>query len=234
MPLIIKKPSVYISALKQESKEPLHIGLSFGGTITDAEASELIDLARAIRQSKRDVKFFWIRFNGGDDSVLSTFNSFGRELVGASTISSFALEDSVGFEEVQCIRDFLIQNDTIRGIKFLRTNLCHLSFSLIRPFFMHNSSLRVIDMSSNTLIGDETIKDILDAINQGCVKLEVLNITENDLDRDVNSSNGISADGAKFISSFVSRSKFSWNFLHYEVKNVILTCFLNDLNANFL
>mmetsp|Transcript_191 Transcript_191/g.332 ORF Transcript_191/g.332 Transcript_191/m.332 type:complete len:461 (-) Transcript_191:74-1456(-) len=206
MPLIIKKPSVYISALKQESKEPLHIGLSFGGTITDAQASELVDLARAIRQSKRDIKFFWIRFNEGDDSVFSAFNSFGRELVGASTISSFALEDNVGFEEVQCIRDFLILNDTIRGIKFLRTNLCHSSFSSIRPFFERNGSLRVLDVSSNFLVGDETIKDVLDAIHQGCARLEVLNITENCIDGDAISSNGISVRGAEFISSFVSKT----------------------------
>lgn len=228
MPFAMKNPSFYISALKEESTKPLHIGLYWGDSISDAHARDMVALAKAMHQTTRTIKFFWLRFNDGDERVRSVFSAFGKELIGAKSIASLVLEDTVGITEIQCLRDFLVQNDTLRGVKFLRTNLGTSSFSLLRDFFIHNSALRVLDLSSNPRVGDETIREILCAVQQGEPRLEVLNIGESNIDGNAVSSNGISEDGVEFIAKFVSKSKSLVN----GVSDHVFLLLLQDLTSH--
>eukprot|EP00571_Detonula_confervacea_P015148 CAMPEP_0172308182 /NCGR_PEP_ID=MMETSP1058-20130122/8865_1 /TAXON_ID=83371 /ORGANISM="Detonula confervacea, Strain CCMP 353" /LENGTH=505 /DNA_ID=CAMNT_0013020545 /DNA_START=37 /DNA_END=1554 /DNA_ORIENTATION=- len=224
MPFLTRNPSYYLSALQEESTEPLHIGLYLGNdaavhhhdgeeqaeSVTILTESSWIELATAIQQTARSIRCMWLRvkIEGGndrlDDTALAAFRALGQGLVGATAIESLVLEDrGMGVNQLSCLREYLARNTTLRGIKFLRTHLDTPSSLLLNDFFVGNSALRVLDLTANPRVDDETIRGILGAIlrNDAC-RLETFNVFET-LEGD---ADGISESCVGFIASFVSRT----------------------------
>lgn len=206
MPFVTKNPSHYFSALEEESTEPLHVGLFLAGSINEERARDLVALGTAIRQTSRSIRCLWLRFRAGDESLLETFGAFGEELVGATGIQSLVFEGKVGTAEVQCLNGYFTQNEDLRGIQFRRTDVDMSTFTMLKPFFYHTTSLKVIDMSLNSNVGDECIEFLLDALQDGGTSLETLNIGENNLDGQPDESSRISGSGVASIATFTSKT----------------------------
>jgi len=171
-----------------------------------------VSLGKAIRHTRRFVRCLRLRFTDGNDStehtLHSVLHSFGQELVGCTSIESLFVEGKLGTNELECLKDFLIQS-TLRGIKFHQTDINHSSFLILRDFFIGNKGLKVLDLSNNLCIDDEAILECIDALLRGKANLETLNIDcvrAGDDNHDGNCS--ISESGAELIAWFVSRSKW--------------------------
>ena len=118
MPFLTKNPSYYLSALKEESTEPLHIGLYLAGSSINVErASDLVSLGRAMRQTSRCIRCVWLRFRMGSETLCAALTAFGEELIGATAIQSLVFEGKVGTAEVQCLNGFFTHND-LRHLQF--------------------------------------------------------------------------------------------------------------------
>ena len=198
--------------------EPLHIGLFIGGTsgagadeqaAADAPAeTSWLELATAIKDTKRSIRCLWLRVKRREgDGSLVALRALGRGLVGATSIDSLVFEEAgLGTDQLACLRDYLTGNTTLRGIKFLRTHIDSSSPAVLTDFFVGNHSLKVLDLTSNPRVDDDTVREILGAIlRNGACRLETLNIFEKEeAPPDVP---GISESGVEFITTFVSRSK---------------------------
>jgi hypothetical protein len=206
MVFVAKRPHLYIPELEQQTTEFVNVGLYFGTTISAEQAESWLALARAIRQTRRPIRCLWLRFANGDDSVLSTLRSFGQELVGCAAVQSLILENRIGNAEIMCLKDYLTSNTTLRGIKFLRTNLDTSEFVLLHDFFAGDGSLRVLDVYGNKGVEDEAVREMLSALLVGGSNLETLNIGESTFD-DVEGVPRITESGVEAILSFVRRSK---------------------------
>jgi len=78
---------------------------------------------------------------------------------------------------------------------------------MLRTFFTHTKSLKVVDMSQNPAVGDECIETLLDSLqDEGGCCLETLNLGENNLDGPPDESMRISDDAVAFIAKFVSNT----------------------------
>lgn len=205
MPFVTKNPSYYFSALDEESTEPLHIGLYLAGSIDENRAHDLVTLGKAIRQTSRSIRCLWLRFRAGDESLPAAFNAFGDELLGATAIQSLVFEGRVGTAEVQCLSGFFTLNE-LRGIQFRRTDVDLSTFTALKHFFSHTTTLKVLDMSSNSGVGDECINEVLDALLEGEARLETLNIGENNLDGQPDQNGRVSGTGVASIASFISET----------------------------
>ncbi|KAL7529663.1 hypothetical protein ACHAXR_003083, partial [Thalassiosira sp. AJA248-18] len=222
MPFLTRNPSYYLTALQEESTNPLHIGLYLGENAHQDEDEQVeltilaeqswVQLATAIRETSRSIRCLWLRVKneGGNDltdTSLAAFRTLGQGLVGDSAIESLVLEDQgVGMDQLMCLREYLARNTTLRGIKFLHTNLDAPSSLLLNGFLVGNSALRVVDLTANPRVDDETVRVILGAImqNSGC-RLETLNIFEK-LEGEADANIGITESGVGFIASFVSKT----------------------------
>mmetsp|Transcript_10693 Transcript_10693/g.23672 ORF Transcript_10693/g.23672 Transcript_10693/m.23672 type:complete len:480 (-) Transcript_10693:32-1471(-) len=205
MPFVTKNPSYYFSALEEETTEPLHIGLYLAGSIDEKRAHDFVTLGKAIHQTSRSIRCLWLRFREGDESLIAAFTAFGEELFGATAIQSLVFEGRVGTAEVQCLSDFFTKND-LRGIQFRRTDVDMSTFTILKPFFSHTTTLKVLDMSSNSRVGDECINKVLDALLEGEARLETLNIGENNLDGQPDENIRVSSSEVASIASFVSKT----------------------------
>jgi hypothetical protein len=106
------------------------------------------------------------------------------------------------------MKDFLCSNTTLRGIKFLKTDTDASSFLLLHDFFVGNSSLRVFDAFGNTKLGDEAIMEVLEAMTEGGVMLETLNVGERTFGEEVDEGVvRVSEVGVASMMDFVSRSE---------------------------
>ncbi|KAL3782240.1 hypothetical protein HJC23_000303 [Cyclotella cryptica] len=208
MVFVAKKPHLYIPELQQQTTELVNIGLYFGSTVSEEQASSWLALARAIRQTTRSIRCLWLRFADGDESVLSMLRSFGQELVGCTAVQSLILENKVGMAELLCLKDYLTSNTSMRGIKFLRTSLDTAAFILLRDFFAGNGSLKVLDVYANNGVGDEAVREVLGAISEGRSRLETLNVGESNFGDDVEGVSRVTHSGVEAILAFVRRSKF--------------------------
>ena len=207
MPFVTKKPSHYFAALAQDSTESLHVGLYFGGSISDDTQNDFKLLGRMIHQTTRTIQCLWLRFRNGDESVVAAFGVFGNELVGSKAILSLVFEGRLGTPEVQCLSGFLTCNE-LRGIQFRRTNVDASTFSVLKPFFSQTNTLKVLDLSANPGFGDECITDVLHSLLDGKVPLESLSLGEKfegipDEGRLLLSHGGIS-----LIATYISKSEY--------------------------
>ena len=225
MPFLARNPSYYLDALEEVTTDPLHLGIYLDGNATrhdDAvglgvgqmeSASTIIaesswaELAEAIQETSRTIRCLWIRM-GGDRSedIDRAFRDLARALVGATHIESIVLEDEgIGGSQLECVAEYLARNFTVRGIKLLRTNADSRSSMMLNGFLSGNPALRVLDLTGNPWLRDETIGAMLGAVlqNRRC-RLETLNIIE-----DFESGGGacITESGVGSILSFVSQSK---------------------------
>jgi len=207
MVFVAKKPHLYIPDLQQPTTDLINVGLYFGTSISEEQAQSWRALAQAIRQTSRSVRCLWLRFAVGDESVHSTLRAFGEELVGCATVQSLILENNIGIVELLCLKDWLVGNTALRGIKFLRTNLDVVAFVHLHDFFARNDSLKVLDVFGNNGVGDEAIKEILGAMLEGRAKLETLNIGETNFAEDVEGVARGTESGVQTILSYVRRSK---------------------------
>lgn len=226
MPFLTRNPYYYLSALEEDSTDPLHIGLFLGGENNDVEQQQQaesessstailaeslwVELATAIQQTKRSIRCIWLRVKGegGDDTTITAIRALGQGLVGATAIESLVLEDQgIGMDQLEFLSEYMTRNTTLRGVKFLRTHLDTSSALLLNNFFCGNPALRVLDLTCNPRVDDETVRGILDAIlRNGSCRLETLNIFEK-MEGDADAEIGISEGGVDTIVSFVSRSK---------------------------
>ncbi|KAL7518447.1 LOW QUALITY PROTEIN: hypothetical protein ACHAWX_003270, partial [Stephanocyclus meneghinianus] len=165
----------------------------------------------AIRHTRRFVRCLRLRLKEGyestDHTPHSVLCSFGQELEGCTSIESLILEGKLGTNELECLKDFLVQS-TLRGIKFHRTEINHSSFLILRDFFIGNKALKVLDLSNNLFIDDKAILECIDALLRVKVNLETFNIDcvrPGDDSHDDNCT--ISESGAELIAWFGSRSK---------------------------
>eukprot|EP00804_Cyclotella_cryptica_P004329 CCRYP_017992-RB/>CCRYP_017992-RB protein AED:0.04 eAED:0.04 QI:158/1/1/1/0.5/0.33/3/2039/496 len=207
MVFVAKKPHLYIPELQQQTTELVNIGLYFGSTVSEEQASSWLALARAIRQTTRSIRCLWLRFADGDESVLSMLRSFGQELVGCTAVQSLILENKVGMAELLCLKDYLTSNTSMRGIKFLRTSLDTAAFILLRDFFAGNGSLKVLDVYANNGVGDEAVREVLGAISEGRSRLETLNVGESNFGDDVEGVSRVTHSGVEAILAFVRRTR---------------------------
>ena len=218
MPLLTRNPSHYLFALQEETTEPLHVGLILGEegagahvevTPVSTDDSSWRELASAIKNTTRSIRCMWLRADGEvSDAAL---RGLGQELAGAVTVESLVIEGhGIGPDEVTCLREFLENNNTLRGIKFVRTYLDAPSSMLVSNFFSGNPNLRVLDLTANPRVDDETVRGVLDAImkNDGC-RLETLNIIE-DQDENEDFKALISESGVDSIAFFLSQSEFRY------------------------
>mmetsp|Transcript_6050 Transcript_6050/g.10457 ORF Transcript_6050/g.10457 Transcript_6050/m.10457 type:complete len:225 (+) Transcript_6050:86-760(+) len=224
MPFLTRNPSYYLTALQEVSTDPLHIGLYLDENAAhhdDEEQAESAimaesswaDLATAIQRTSRSIRCLWLRIkneggNDGTDEVLAAFRALGQGLIGATAIESLVLEDQgMGMDQMVCLREYLARNTTLRGIKFFRTHLDTSSSLVLNDFLVGNSALRVVDLTANPRVDDETVRRMLGAIlrNSGC-RLETLNIFEK-LEGEADANIGITESGVNFIASFVSQSE---------------------------
>ena len=201
-----KNPSFYFSALGEESTEPLHIGLYLAGSINEERANDLMTLGRAIHQTSRSIRCLWLRFREGDESLLAAFCAFGEELVGAAAIQSLVFEGKVGTAEVLCLSGIFTKND-LGSLQFRRTDVDTSSLTMLKPFFSHTTTLKVLDMSSNSGVGDECINEVLNSLLDGGTRLETLNLGESNLDGQPDEISRVSGNGVASIVSFVSKSR---------------------------
>jgi hypothetical protein len=208
MVFVAKKPHLYIPELEQPTTDLVNVGLFFGTSISAEQAPSWIALAKAIRQTSRSVRCMWLRFADGDESVHTTLRSFGEELVGCASVQSLILENKIGTAELLSLKDWLTNNTSLRGIKFLKTSLDLPSFVHLHDFFAGNDSLKVLDVFGNKGVGDEAIREILAAILEGGSRLETLNVGENNFGEDVEGEARVSESGVEAILSYVRRSKF--------------------------
>lgn len=225
MPFTTRNPSYYLSLLEESSTDPLHIGLCLDVSSANRDEkqaespitseSSYAELAAAIQRTSRSIRCLWVQIKddeagcgGSGDGLLAAVRAFGRGLVGATAIESLVLEDrGMGMDHLVCFQQYLARNTTLRGIKFLHTSLDTPSSLLLHDFLMGNSALRVIDLSDNPKVDDETVGGILGPIlrNGGC-RLETLNIFEN-VEGEADDNIGITEKGVDFIASFVSQSE---------------------------
>lgn len=205
MPFVTKKPSHYFSELKEESTEPLHVGLFLSGSFNEKNLDDLVALGRAIRTTTRSIRCLWLRFKNVDESLLEAFRAFGEELVGATAIQSLVFEGRAGTAEVQCLSAFFGQNE-LRGLQFRRTDADISTFTLLGTFFSRSTSLKVLDISSNNGVSDDCINQVLNALLEGGTRLETLYIGENNLDGEPDERNRVSDRTIFNIASFVSKT----------------------------
>ncbi len=141
---------------------------------------------------------------------MSSFRTFGQMIVGAKAIESVVLEgDGVGHEQIACLQKFLDTNVTLRGINFSETKLDRSSSMLLTDFLSSNSSLRVLDLSSNARVDDDSIETILSALSLGGSQLSTLNICDAHFDgvEDLIGDNGsITTAGVGTITTFISQT----------------------------
>jgi len=141
---------------------------------------------------------------------MSSFRKFGKMIVGTKAIESVVLEgDGVGYEQIVCLQEFLSTNKTLRGINFTDTKLDRSSSMLLTDFLSGNSSLRVLDLSSNARVNDDSIGNILTAISSGDSQLSTLNISDAHFDgvEDLIGDNGsITTAGVQRITTFISQT----------------------------
>ncbi len=218
MPLLTRNPSHYLFALQEETTEPLHVGLILGeegaGAHVEvqpvsADDSSWRELASAIQNTTRSIRCLWLWADG--KVANAALRGLGQGLVGAATVESLVIEGhGVGPDELACIREFLENNNTLRGMKFVRTYFDAPSLIYVNGFFSGNPNLRVLDLTANPRVDDETVRGVLDAImkNDGC-RLETLNIIENQ-DENTDSEALISESGVDFIAFFLSQSEFRY------------------------
>ncbi len=219
MPFVTKKPSHYFAALAQDSTETLHVGLYFGGSISDDTHNDFKLLGRMIHQTARTIQCLWLRFRDGDDSVVAAFGVFGNELIGSTAILSLVFEGRLSTPEVQCLSGFLARNE-LRGIQFRRTDVDVSTFRVLKPFFSQTNTLKVLDLSANPGFGDECVTDVLHSLLDGGAPLESLSIGEKfdgiPDDRRLLLSHG----GISLISNYISKSEL-----------LVFPCMLDVRNA---
>lgn len=246
MPFVTKNPSYYFSALEEESTEPLHVGLYLAGTINEDRARDLVTLGKALRSTPRSIRCLWLRFKAGDESLLAAFSAFGEELVGATAVQSLVFEGRAGTAEVECLSGYFADND-LRGIQFRRSDVDMTTFDMLRPFLRDTNSLKVIDVSSNSEVGDGCVNIVLDALLEGRTRIETLNIGENNLDGAPDGVNRVSGMAVASIASFIrktpSLSSITLRLRHLddiglgEIANVVKRKDCNvrrlDLSGNF-
>ena len=209
--LVTKNPAHYLAALQEDTTDAFQIGLSFTGHISETHASALTELASAIQNTPRSIRCLWLRFHDDVDEVtMSSFRTFGRMLVGAKAIESIVLEgNGVGSEQIVCLQEYLSSNKTLRGINFTDTKLDLSSSVLLRGFLACNCALRVLDLSSNARVDDDSIMTLLTAISEGGSSLSTLNICEANFEgvEDVIGDNGsITKVGVQTITTFISQT----------------------------
>ena len=205
--LVTKNPAQYITALQENTTDALQIGILFSGHISNTHATSLIGLASAIQTTPRSIRCIWLRFTD-DVSNVSSFRTFGQMIVGAKAIESIVLEGGgVGLEQIVCLQEFLSTNKTLRGINFTDTKLDRSSSTLLTGFLSGNSSLRVLDLSSNARVDDDSVNTLLTAISLGGSQLSTLNICEANFGgvEDVIGDNGsITTSGVRTITTFIA------------------------------
>ena len=211
MPYVTKNPAHYLTALQEDSTDAFQIGLFFSGHISDTHASALVELATAIQNTPRSIRCLWLRFRDDVDEVtMSSFRKFGQMLVGCKAIESIVLEgDGVGLEQIVCLQEYLSTNNTLRGINFTDTKLDRSSSMLLTGFLSGNYALRVLDLSSNARVDDDSIMTLLTAISEGGSSLSTLNICEANFGgvEDVIGDNGsITTMGIRTITTFVAQT----------------------------
>lgn len=209
--IVTKNPAKYLTALQEDSIDTLQIGLFFSGQISDTHAASLLELASAIQTTSRSIRCMWLRFKDDVDQVtMSSFRAFGQIIVGAKSIESVVLEgDGVGHEQIVCLQKFLDTNTTLRGINFTDTKLDRSSSMLLTDFLSGNSLLRVLDLSSNSGVDDDSIETVLTAISLGGSQLSTLNICDAHFDgvEDLIGDNGsITTAGVRTITAFISQT----------------------------
>lgn len=209
MPYVTKNPAQYFSALQEDSPEALHIGLFFSRTITEQQAADLVKLGRDIKNTSRLIRCLWLRFRDGDESICAALQAFGDELVGATSIQSLVIEGKAGLAEVQCLAGFFGDNK-LRGLQLRRTDIDESASAVLRPLFSASDSLKVLDLSQNSKLGDAFIQDMLVALSEGEVKIETLNIGECDIDATDNDDiERITGNGVEMIAGYVSQCKLT-------------------------
>ncbi|KAL7436337.1 hypothetical protein ACHAXM_005135 [Skeletonema potamos] len=208
MPFVTKNPAHYLKALAEDSSEALHVGLFFSRSISEQQAADLIKLGKAIQQSKRIIRCLWLRFRDGDESICAALQAFGDELICVATIQSLVVEGKVGPTEIKCLAGFF-RNNKLRGLQFRRTDIDASASPVLMPLFSGSSTLKVIDLSQNSKLGDVFVQDMLAALLEGDATIETLNIGECDIDaiEDDNEIHRISGSGVELIAGYVSRSK---------------------------
>lgn len=209
--LVTKKPAHYLAALQEDTTDAFQIGLFFTGHISETHASALTELASAIQNTPRSIRCLWLRFHDDVDEVtMSSFRTFGQMLVGAKAIESIVLEgNGVGSEQIVCLQEYLSSNKTLRGINFTDTKLDLSSSMLLKVFLTSNRALRVLDLSSNARVDDDSIMTLLTAISDGGSSLSTLNICEANFEgvEDVIGDNGsITKVGVRTITTFISQT----------------------------
>lgn len=224
MPFVTKNPSLYFSSLEEESNlesaESLHIGLHLAGSFSEERARDLVSLGRILQHSSRPIRCLWLRFREGDESLLAAFGAFGDELVGAKTIQSLVFEGKVGTAEVRRLGGFLSHNE-LRVIQFRKTDIDLSTCIVLKPFFSHTTTLKVLDMCSNPGFGDDCVLNVLGALLLGGSRLETLIIGENILDGAPDEDMRVSESGVASIASFVSKSE---SFLLFHSCHKIYPC----------
>jgi hypothetical protein len=213
MPFVTKNPAHYFSALAEDSTDPLKIGLFFSGYMSDTNSSALVKLASAIKTTTRSIRCLWLRFQDDVDEVtMSSFRLFGQMIVGTKAIESIVLEgNGVGLEQIVCLQEYLSTNKTLRGINFTDTMLDRSSSMLLYAFLSGNSALRVLDLTSNSRVDDDSITALLTALSEGgSNNLSTLNICEANFDgvEDVIGDNGsITTIGVRtIINRFIAQT----------------------------
>jgi hypothetical protein len=209
MPFVTKNPAHYLKALAEDSSEALHVGLFFSRSISEQQAADLIKLGKAIQQSKRIIRCLWLRFRDGDESICAALQAFGDELICVATIQSLVVEGKVGPTEIKCLAGFF-RNNKLRGLQLRRTDIDASASPVLMPLFSGSSTLKVIDLSQNSKLGDVFVQDMLAALLEGDATIETLNIGECDIDaiEDDNEIHRISGSGVELIAGYVSRCKF--------------------------
>lgn len=206
--LVTKNPAQYLTALQEDVTDTLQIGLSFSGQLSETHAASLMELASAIQATSRSIRCMWLRFQDDvDEGTMSSFRTFGKMIVGTKAIESVVLEgNGVGKEQIVCLQEFLSTNKTLRGINFTDTQLDRSSSMLLNDFLSGNSSLRVLDLSSNARVDDDSIDTILAAISLGGSELSTLNISDAHFGgvEDLIGDNGsITTAGVQRITAFI-------------------------------
>ena len=209
--LVTKNPGHYLAALQEDTTDAFQIGLSFTGHISETHASALTELAAAIQSTPRSIRCLWLRFHDDvDEDTMASFRTFGQMLVGAKAIESIVLEgNGVGSEQIVCLQKYLSSNKTLRGINFTDTNLDLSSSMLLTEFLTNNCALRVLDLSSNARVDDDSIMTLLTAISEGGSSLSTLNICEANFEgvEDVIGDNGsIRKVGVQTITTFIAQT----------------------------
>ena len=209
MPFVTKNPAHYLKALAEDSAEALHIGLFFSRSISEQQAIDLIKLAKAIKESTRTIRCLWLRFRDGDESICTALQEFGNELAGASSIQSLVIEGKAGTTELACLAGFFREN-RLRGLQLRRTDVDASASSVLQPFFLGSETLNVLDLSQNSKLGDEFVKDLLTSLTEGETSIETLSIGESDIDAtdDNDEIERISGSSVELIAGYVSRCKF--------------------------